>query len=79
MFQAEAPPESRSTVVGLQREGIRIRSVNVRTYKNLAKKHRIRTLPTYIYFEKGEEVRRRTGWQTRNSLIRMCRGGWFGF
>lgn len=66
-----------STVVGLEQEGIRTQSINMRDRPDAAKKRNIRSNPTFIYSENGSEVSRRTGWQSAASLKRMVEGYWF--
>jgi len=62
------------TVRRVKAEGYKVRIVDVRTNASEAMKHRIRSIPTFVYVRGGEAGRRRGGGLSAEGLRDMCRG-----
>lgn len=67
----------RPVVSELVREGYRVQFRNVRNNQNLAMEYGVRSVPTFVYIRDGEEVRRKTGYQSLDSLKAMWRPSWW--
>lgn len=60
-------------VSNLRRQGFHVTTKNVKLNPKLASSYNIRSVPTFVYILDGEEVRRKTGYQTEESLKSMWR------
>lgn len=50
-----------SAVADLRNQGLRIDVINARTHPAAVEQYQARSLPTFIYYRNGEEVRRTSG------------------
>jgi thioredoxin 1 len=64
--QAVAP-----TLEALLEEGYTIYDVNVDEDPDTGAEYRVRTVPTFIVFENGQEVRREVGQMSKQALINL--------
>lgn len=54
--------------------GYRVETRNVRSNQAMAGEFNVRSVPTFVYMLDGKEVRRKTGYQSAESLKGMWRG-----
>ena len=59
-------------VAGLRRQGYRMRNVDVDRRRDLAEKYGIRSVPTFVFLENGNEVNRFSGGTTAEYLRSLC-------
>lgn len=62
----------RPIVAGLRRQGYRMRDVDVDRHRDLAEKYGIRSVPTFVFLENGNEVNRFSGGTTSEHLRSLC-------
>lgn len=62
-----------SVVTELLNEGFHFERVDLRYQASKAMKYRVRRNPTFIYVRDGHEVRRMSGYPSKNSLRRIFR------
>ncbi|MCA9263119.1 MAG: thioredoxin family protein [Planctomycetales bacterium] len=63
----------KSTVVDLRNEGFRIETIDIRQNRGMAKKYKIRSVPTFIYIVDEKPVRRVNGSTTKTRVRNMFR------
>jgi thioredoxin 1 len=59
-------------VAQLRRQGYHIRDVDVDRNRTLAQKYGIRAVPTFVFVENGDEVKRFSGGTSPENLRKLC-------
>ncbi len=59
-------------VIGMHRDGYRMRGIDVDKNRRLVEKYGINSVPTFVFVENGKEVNRFSGGTSAAKLRKMC-------
>ena len=59
--------------IAAEAEGFKVAKVNVDESQELARKYKIMSIPTVLYFNKGEQVKRQVGSASKQEVIAKVR------